>query len=140
MYKIILILDKFFLKYEEGGVSLTPPQPKKKKNTLKNPSISRFKVMFFKINCFLLHHLYLLYGLLLNESVFITINSFLLLAMVNIINYFTCGMEDCCLNWQMDSFCKYKWIINTATYDGYCNWMNIATILMNAAMDKRVLQ
>ena len=36
-------------------------------------------------------------------------------------------MEDCCLDWQMDSCCDYKWI-NTATYYGYCNWMNIATI------------
>ena len=40
MYKVILILDKFFLKYE-GGVKLTPPSPEK--TTLKKPSFIRVK-------------------------------------------------------------------------------------------------
>ena len=43
------------------------------------------KVTFFSISHSLLYHLSLPYDLFLNESVFITINNFLLLAMVNIL-------------------------------------------------------
>ena len=41
MYKVILILDEFFLKYEDG-VKLTPPPHKK--TTRKKPSFIRVKL------------------------------------------------------------------------------------------------
>ena len=42
-------------------------------------------MIFFSISNALLYHIYLPYDLSFNESVFITINNFLLLAMVNIL-------------------------------------------------------
>ena len=41
-------------------------------------------MIFFSISYSLLYHVYLPYDLFLNESVYITINNFLLLAMINI--------------------------------------------------------
>ena len=42
MYKVILILDKFFVKYE-AAIKLTPPPPPEK-TTLKKPSFIRVNV------------------------------------------------------------------------------------------------
>ena len=39
----------------------------------------------------------------------------------------------------MDNCGKYK-LTNTAKYDRQYSWMNIPTIFMNGAMDKRVPQ
>ena len=51
------------------------------------------KVIFFSINHSLLYHPYLPYHLFLNESVFITINNFLLLAMVNLLTVSRAGWK-----------------------------------------------
>ena len=48
-------------------------------------NIVLLKMIFFSISYSLLYHLYLPYDLFLNKSAFITINNFLLLAMVNIL-------------------------------------------------------
>ena len=49
MYKVLLILDKFFLKYEGGWSQIdpTPPLPPKK-NTLKKASLIRVKQKYRK--------------------------------------------------------------------------------------------
>ena len=46
MYKVILILDKLFLKYEGGQFDRLPPSPEK--NILKKPSLIRVKVAQIK--------------------------------------------------------------------------------------------
>ena len=51
------------------------------------------KVTFFNISYSWLHHLYLPYSLSLNESVFITINIFLLFAIVNILTILLVGWK-----------------------------------------------
>ena len=51
------------------------------------------KVIFFSISYFLMYHLYLPYDLFHNESVFITINNFLLLPMVNILTISRAGWK-----------------------------------------------
>ena len=45
MYKVILILDQFFLKYEVGGQidNTPPPSPPSEKTNLKNPSLIKVK-------------------------------------------------------------------------------------------------
>ena len=43
------------------------------------------RVIFFSISHSLLYHVYLPYDLFLNESVFVTVSSFLLLSMVNLL-------------------------------------------------------
>ena len=55
-------------------------------------NVSFLNVSFF-ISHSLLHHLYLPYDLFLNESVFIAINNFLLLAMVNILTISRAGCK-----------------------------------------------
>ena len=40
----MLILDKFFLKYERRGIKLIPPHPAEK-TTLKKPSLTRVNDM-----------------------------------------------------------------------------------------------
>ena len=59
--------------------------------------------IFFSISYSSLYHLYLPYDLFLNESVFITINYFLLLAMVNILTILRAG-------WKITTWIdKYKY-------------------------------
>ena len=95
------------------------------------------KVTFFSISHSLLYHLYLPYDLFLNESVFVTIKNFLLFAMINILTISRAEWTIAVLinKWTITVsinekiLIKYEW-----------SWMNIATIFMNAATDKRVLQ
>ena len=91
------------------------------------------RVIFFSISHSLLYHVYLPYDLFLNESVFVTVSSFLLLSMVNLLTISRA-------RWKIAACIDTEHLQNTTKYDRQSNWMNIATIFMNAAMDKRVLQ
>ena len=78
--------------------------------------------------------------LFLNESVFITINNFLLLPIVNILTILL-------VEWEIAGLVD-KWTVCISIneqilqhmMDSSYNWKNIATIFINAAMDKEVLQ
>ena len=50
-------------------------------------------MIFFSVSYSLLYHLYLPYDLFLNESELITINNFLLLAMVNVLTISRAGWK-----------------------------------------------
>ena len=58
-----------------------------------NQRLIFLKVIFFSISYSLLHHLYVPYDLFFNESVFITINNFLLLTVVNILAILHAGSK-----------------------------------------------
>ena len=83
--------------------------------------------------------LYLPFYLFLNESVFTTINIFLLLPIVNILTILL-------LEWEIAGLVD-KWTVGISIneqilqhmMDSSYNRKNIATIFLNAAMDKEVL-
>ena len=78
--------------------------------------------------------------LFLIASVFITINNFLLLPIVNILTILLVEWEIAGLvdKWTV-CICINEEILQHMMDSSY-NWKNIATIFMNAAMDKEVLQ
>ena len=84
--------------------------------------------------------LYLPFYLFLNESVFTTINIFLLLPIVNILTILL-------LEWEIAGLVD-KWTVGISIneqilqrmMDSSYNWKNIATIFMNAVMEKEVLR
>ena len=61
------------------------------------------KLVLFIINFSLLYHLYLLYDLSLLHHFY----CWLWLISLTILR---AVFHDCCLTWQTDSFCNYKWI------------------------------
>ena len=78
--------------------------------------------------------------LILNESVFITINIFLLLYIVNIltillVEWWIAGLVD---KWTVGISINEQ--ILQRMMDSSYNWKNIATIFMNAVMEKEVLR
>ena len=78
--------------------------------------------------------------LFLIESVFITINNFLLLPIVNILTILLVEWEIAGLVDKWTVCIRINEEILQHMMDSSYNWKNIATIFMNAAMDKEVLQ